>query len=217
MRGEDTSMALVTDEALCRLAAQGDQDALETLLCRHAGPIRHALHIDRKWSSVLDVDDVMQVTHLEAFLNIRQFDPERGVPFCTWLRRIAENNLRDAIRGLEAAKQLPPQRRLDRGTDDADPLADLLELAGFARETASRVLMREEAHASLTSALTQLPPVYGTVLRLYDLEQHSIEEVSAALERSPGAVHLLRVRARERLREMLGSSSQFFSGSPRNS
>jgi DNA-directed RNA polymerase specialized sigma24 family protein len=41
-----------------------------------------------------------------------------------------------------------------------------------------------------------------------------VEEVAKGLGRSKGAVHMLRARAYDRLKELLGSTSLFFSDSP---
>ena len=50
-------------------------------------------------------------------------------------------------------------------------------------------------------------------MRLYDLECQPPQQVAEALGRSVGAVHMLRARAHDRLRELLGSASKFFSDS----
>ena len=67
-----------------------------------------AADIDKQWRSVLDIEDVMQVTYMEAILQIRQFSRGGVDGFRAWLTRLAENNLIDAVRGLEAAKQRTP-------------------------------------------------------------------------------------------------------------
>jgi hypothetical protein len=46
---------------------------------------------------------------------------------------------------------------------------------------------------------------------MYDLEDRAIDDVTKALGRTRGAVHMLRARAHERLRELLGAESIFFS------
>ena len=48
------------------------------------------------------------------------------------------------------------------------------------------------------------------MIRLYDLEGRPIAEVAAEMGRSSGAVHMLRARAHDRLRELLGPESAFF-------
>jgi RNA polymerase sigma-70 factor (ECF subfamily) len=194
-----------------RSAARGDADALRTLLLRHGPEIERTLDIHQKWRSVLDPGDVMQVTYLEAFLCVDRFDPDRGEPFVHWLRRIAENNLRDAIRALGRQKQPQPDRRITApATSAAESMAALVELLGATHTTPSRGAVVAEARERLTAALEALPDGYQTAVRMYDLEGRTIEEVASAVGKSPGAVHMMRARAHDRLRELLGAPSGVF-------
>lgn len=87
----------------------------------------------------------------------------------------------------------------------------LLEQLVGTGSTPSRHSARDEAVGILNDVIGKLPPDYGKVVRLYDLEERPAEEVAFSMGRSVGAVHMLRVRAHERLRELLGSESRFFS------
>src|SRR5262245_4028314 len=94
-------------------AVKGDVDGLSDLLAIFGPRVEANLKIGRSWRAMIEPGDVMQITYLEAFLQISGFRPEQADSFEAWLRRIAENNLRDAIRGLERQKQLPPERRIE--------------------------------------------------------------------------------------------------------
>ncbi|MGD9691349.1 MAG: RNA polymerase sigma factor [Phycisphaerales bacterium] len=201
---------------LVRAASEGDDSALMTLL-RHAGPglrMHLASRIGSVWRSVLDEDDVLQVTFLEAFLRMRSFRPPEGPgaadAFFGWLRRIAENNLTDAIRGLESAKRPDPRRRMTGGTLEESFVA-LVEVLGATSTTPSRVAARDEAGELMRETLEQLPPDYGRVITLYDLQGKSVSEVAKEMCRTEGAVFMLRARAHDRLKDLLGSESRFFS------
>ena len=191
-------------------AISGDADALSALLRDHGPRVREQLSIDGKWRSVLDVDDVMQVTYMEAFLNVERLGPGGPGAFHSWLRRIAENNLRDAIRALEAQRRPPPGVSLPQpaGSDSVVALYDLL---GATTTTPSRDAARQEMATALDSALARMPEDYASVIRAYDLDGHPIATVSAQLGRSPAAVYMLRARAHDRLREVLGAETRFFS------
>lgn len=182
--------------------------ALTELLHEHAPRLRALLSIDKRWQSVLDADDVLQVTYLEAFLKIGSFVPGGPNAFIGWLRRIAENNLRDAIKGLDAAKRPPPN--LQANAADSSAVA-LFELLGVTSATPSRAAAAAEIERALATALDALPPDYACVVRLYDIEGRPIADVASQLERSAGAVHMLRARAHDQLRELLGPESAFFS------
>lgn len=195
-----------TDRLSVARAASGNRDALVELLDRHGPSVERSLRISAAWQGRLDAADVMQVTYLEAFLRITTFDPQRPDSFAAWLRRIAEHNLLDAIRELEAERKRAAPRRI-RAFNAEESYVALLDVLSASGGTPSQSVRRDEAGAMLAEAIDRLPSDYATALRLYDLEGREIEEVAAAMGRSPGAVHMLRLRAHERLRELLGPAS----------
>lgn len=190
-------------------AVAGDPDALTEILALVGPQIERQLQINPIWRNVLEPADVMQVTYLEAFLRINTFDPERGTPFAAWLRRIAENNLRDAIRGLERQKQPQPKNRV-RPARYEDSLIGLYNILGTDSATPSRNMKQNEACKALETAISSLPDRYQEVLKMYDLEGKPIQDVADATGKSAGAVHMLRARAHDRLRECLGTASMIF-------
>lgn len=200
-------------DKLLERAVGGDRAALAELLTRYGPMLRAELNIDRRWQTVLEPDDVLQVTYLEAFLHITSFAPNGLAGFYTWLKRIAENNLRDAIKGLERQKRPQPEQRVEVRTGENSAI-QLLDLLGVTSATPSRQVAHGELIAAFEAAMQALPPDYATVVRMYDLESRSITDVAAAVKRSPGAVHMLRARAHARLGELLGPGSQFFSHAP---
>jgi RNA polymerase sigma-70 factor (ECF subfamily) len=193
-------------------AIAGDTDALSALLREHGPRLREQLSIDSKWRSVLDADDVMQVTYMEAFLNIDKLAPGGVGAFFSWLRRIAENNLRDAIRALEAQRRPPPAVSLPAPAS-GDSVVALYDLLGATTTTPSRDAARREMATALDTALARMPEDYAAVIRAYDLEGQPIATVAARMGRSPAAVYMLRARAHDRLREVLGAETRFFSHS----
>src|SRR5262245_40089030 len=98
-------------EQLVERAQRGEAQALSELLERHGLELQS--HIERqigsRYRGKFDADDVLQVTFLEAFLRIGSFQP--GGAFAAWIRKIAENNLQDAIRELERNKRPSPARQ----------------------------------------------------------------------------------------------------------
>ena len=189
-------------------AVAGDEDALAKLLAEHGPRIQQTLRIARKWKSVLESADVMQVTYLEAFLKIHDFDPNRAERFEDWLRRIAENNLRDAIRGLQRQKRPQPVNRIA-----LDGSTDFFGVLGGLTATPDQQAVRDERKTQLDFVLDALPEDYGQVVRLYDLQGLPIGEVATRMQRSAGAVHMLRARAHDCLRGMMGRESAWFSSS----
>jgi len=199
-----------TDQLLVAKAVLGDADALSALLTEFGPRIEQALRIGRRWRNVIDAGDVMQITYLEAFLQIDRFRPEQSASFESWLRRIAENNLRDAIRGLERQKELPQRRRIVPAEVDGDSFTGLFDQLIATSSTPSRTMARNDVRRVIEAALAKLPTAYAQAVRLYDLECRPIGEVAAAIGRSAGAVHMIRARAHERLGELLETAGQWF-------
>jgi RNA polymerase sigma-70 factor (subfamily 1) len=211
--GAYASLGLENEGSLVEGASGGDEDALCALLAHYGPLVRDRLKhkIGPQWRTSLDEDDVMQVTYLEAFLLIGQFRYRGPGSFLAWLSQVAENNLRDALRGLQAAKRPNPKRRVQVAKHMADnSFVALVELLGATESTPSRAAARDESEQIIERTLSALPPDYERVVRLYDLECRSAQEVAEQLGRSPGAIYMLRARAHERMRSELGNASQFF-------
>lgn len=201
-------------ERTARLIAEaiaGDAAATEELLADSEPALRQALtgQIPASFRSAFDVDDVIQVTFVEAFLRIGTFTPRGPGSFQAWLTTLARNNLKDALKELRAEKRIP-RHRLVPAFGDSGSHEGLLALLGASATTPSGGAARMEAKSWVEDAIGRLPPDYEKVVRLIDLEGHIGPSAAAALGRSVGAVYMLRLRAHDRLRELLGSSGNFF-------
>jgi RNA polymerase sigma-70 factor (ECF subfamily) len=161
---------------------------------------------------MLSAEDVIQETYADAFHDIGHFDPEGDGSFGGWLLRIAQCNLRDAVRMLGAEKRGGRHRRVEiwQGDDTRTALLDLLTATG---SSPSRQAAGEEACSLLDQAINKLPRDYRTVVQMYDLQGESATTISEVLQRSPGAVYMLRARAHDWLRELMGTTSDFFADS----
>lgn len=206
-----TAEMTIEGNQLLRRAAEGDVDALRSLLETYGPQVWSTIHADigSRHRSMLDADDVMQVTYMEAFLQVDRLHARDTTAFLGWLRSIARNNLRDAVKELERKKRPDPARRV-QAPPGADSYVALVEMLGATTATPSRHVARQEAADAIESTLRRLPPDYATVIQLYDLEGRPIAEVATEMGRSSGAVHMLRARAHDQLRSMLGTETNFF-------
>jgi RNA polymerase sigma-70 factor (ECF subfamily) len=191
-----------TDEdALLQRARSGDTDALTTLLGRHAGDLHEVVRagIPDRWRALVGAEDVLQETFTDAFVGIGAFEPCGEGALRAWLRTLARNNLRDALRCLQAEKRggKAPASMLDA----LSSLSDLL--LADSRASPSRHAARAEEVAALRAAIEALPPVHRAVVERYDLRGDSVEALAEDLGRSVGAVYLVRNRALRRLREAM--------------
>ncbi|MFO0983747.1 MAG: sigma factor-like helix-turn-helix DNA-binding protein [Planctomycetota bacterium] len=122
---------------------------------------------------------------------------ERPSSFSAWLLRIAENNLRDAIRELERDKRRPPgARRAFASLDDSSvALVDRI----IAPITTSSGKASPRGIEAGGIGRCGMPPDYEQVIRLYELDELSGPEVAERMNRSHGAVRMMLGRARARL------------------
>ena len=200
-----------SDDVLVAQAVGGDRAALSALLRTHGPHVRAVLtgRIPTHLRGVLSEEDVMQVTYMDSLMGIRRFQPEGAGSFAAWLARIAENNLLTAIEMLEAQKRPDPRKQVSPAQGD-DCYAALLDTLQSDGTTPSRFAARHEERTILENAIARLADPHQKVVRMYDLEGRSGTQVAAALRRSEGAVFMLRARAHQHLRELLGSAMQFF-------
>lgn len=194
-------------DQLLTQAMQGDEGALCELLEAIGTQIRLGLQIGPKWQGLIEPDDVMQVTYLEAFLRIGDFTAATVPGFRQWLRRIAENNLRDAIRELECDKR---GHKVERSVSEDSHTTLLAKVVGT-QSTPSRIASRREIQDFVEDGLQRLPREYAQVVRLCEIEGKTGPEAAAIMQRSHGAIRMLLCRAKDRLREVLISGSAFFS------
>jgi RNA polymerase sigma-70 factor, ECF subfamily len=196
-------------------AVRGDRDALVELLKRHGPTLRASLagRIPKRWQAVLCDDDVLQQTFADAVAKVHQFASDSEHSFAKWLKTTARRNLRDALKMLAAEKRGGNRRRVETAPGTGSCAVSLVELITGTGTTPSGYVGSREAEAALRSAVTELPDDYARVVTLYDLEERPVEEVAQALQRSPGAVFMLRARAHDRLHEALGRASRFFDAS----
>lgn len=205
----DTAAEVALTKALA-----GDRSAFVLVLEACSPRIRAKLEpkVTGAYQSHLDIDDVMQVTYIEAYTRLHRFTGGGISGFIAWLATLAEHNLIDAVRALEAAKRPDPRRKVTgAATASRDSMVALVDLLGVSTTTPSIQAAKDEAVSHLERALKMLPRDYETVVRLYDIEGRPMEEVAKQLGRSEGAGYMLRARAHDRLREGMGPPQNFFS------
>ncbi len=190
------------DPAQVERAVEGHQKDIEQLLRQLEPELRASVTIPARWRRSLDVDDVLQVSYMETFLRIGTLRDITPAGLRAWMRRIIQNNLVDAIRGLDRDKRPDPNHRVTNAKDGQSARTLLGSVAGDS-PTAGAVASQKEQIERLMEAVDLLPPSYRRVIQSVDLECRTVAEVAQEMERSPGAVHLLHSRAHDRLTELM--------------
>lgn len=173
----------VTDEALLRRIAQGDENALRMLYDAYRPRLRRYL-LRQMAGDAAAADEAMQ----EAFLGVWQAAPGfRGeARVMTWLFQIAHYSAIHVRRRLER-QSLPPAQRYPQQRTPANPYDSDSDAPGYEPSHSSpenAVLDR----LALMDALRRRSPKHRVVLDLVLLQGFSLEEASSILAIPLGTV-----------------------------
>ena len=165
------------DERALILAAQRD--------AAHFGAL-YERYFDRVYAFVVSrvhdrdaAEDLTAQTFHRALENLGKFE-WRGVAFSAWLLRIAGNALADRWASLGR----------ERGVV-AEEVGETLDIDAI------------ENRARLFGLVRRLPPEQRRVVLMRFVEQRSVREIAAALQKTEGAVKQLQFRALTSLRETM--------------
>ena len=157
--------------------APDDPEAFAALYRRHYPAIQRYLR--RRLGDAHLVEDAVAETFLDALRQIGRYT-DRGLPFRSWLYRIASG---------QAARQLRQAARIAMAQLDEEP--------------AQEGEVQEPGAAVARAALLQIAARYQTVLALHYFEEQSIEEIARTLGCREGTVKSRLARGREALRQQL--------------
>ena len=183
----------------------GDPTAGDTLLRRFEPWLKlmARLQLESRFRAKFDPSDVVQQAMLEAVRAFPQFRGSTEGEFTAWLRQILTHALAHEIRRYHGTqkrdldREVPLEQEL---TQTSQRLGDMLAATGTS--PSQQVVKREQA-VVLAEALERLPEDFREVIILRNLEGLPHEEVARRMDRSPGAVRMLWVRALARLREAM--------------
>ena len=171
----------------------GDRGAFEAFVRKYQRLVSHIVF--RMITNTADREDLCQ----EVFLTIHRSLPEfRGdCKLSSWVGQIAHNK---CLNYLEK-KKLPLYEDLCQENQTVDDVA-----SGF--EIQDSEIERSDVGARVRSEIDQLPPLYGTILVLYHLEDMSYREISEIMRLPDGTVKSYLFRARRMLRDRLVAAYQ---------
>ena len=195
-------------EELVLRAVEGDPVALDRVLGHYRSRLRRmvAIRMDQRLASRVDPSDVVQETLAEAARKLPRYVEERRLPFYPWLRELAWEHLVRLHR-----EHVKAGRRTILREDAFEPGLSQESVMELANQVAAKgtspsgQALREEARQRVRDALTRLRPQDREILVMRHLEQLKVEEIAAILGISKNAVMMRRLRAFERLRQLLGT------------
>lgn len=162
------------DERLLVQAAQADPARFVDLYERYFHRVYG--YVIRRTRSREEAEDVTSIVFERALAHLPKFE-WRGAPFVAWLFRIAANAIVDRLQALARAER-----------DRPAAVPDAFEAENIERRT------------MLFQLVERLPDAQRRVIEMRFIEERSIREIAAALDRSEGAIKQLQLRALENLR-----------------
>lgn len=183
------------DQQLVQRVLDGDYRAFEDLVERYQARIYR--HLKKMVKDNHVAEDLLQETFLSAYRGLKGFAGASS--FSTWLFRIATNSALMFLR-----RHRPESVEFDDQVAAHSDAAFVPASPDFIN-TPLEALLSSEGRKKIEEAIDELPVLYRSVIVLRDVEGFSLEEVSKITDASIAAVKSRLHRARNAVRESLGS------------
>lgn len=189
---EVLNMELLMIREKIKQVKKGDQSAYEDVVNYFQHRIYH--HCYRMIGNAHEAEELAQEAFIRAYINIHSFDDSRK--FSTWLYRIATNVTIDRLR----------KRKPDLYLDAEIPQTDGLNM--YAQLPSDDRLPEDEVEGMelkryIYKEISNLSPIYRSIIILRYLEEFSLKEISEILDIPLGTVKTRIHRGREALRKKL--------------
>jgi RNA polymerase sigma-70 factor (ECF subfamily) len=194
-------------EQLLDSAREGRAEPLGRLLqlYRNYLTILATTQLDRRLRRRMNPSDLVQETMLAAHRDFEQFRGHCEREFVAWLRQILINCLHHAIEVHLRAKKR--DIRCEVSIEQVGAALDR-SAAEFSQRLAdpgpspSASMRRREGAVALADQLAKLKPDYRDVIVLRNLQGLSFDEIAERMDRKPGTVRMLWLRAIERFKQV---------------
>ena len=184
---------------LLKSAAAGDTAAEEALVLRYT-PLVYS-QTRTCYRNGWERSDFVQEGMVGLIRAIREFSPDRGVPFTAFAAVCIRNELYAALRKTLSSKNLPLEAYVSLSDRNGDALSELFS-DSTAQNELDRVLDRDEARQLVEELKAQLSPLEQKVFSAW-LRGYSTDETSNALNLSRKSVDNAMSRIRTKGRRIL--------------
>jgi RNA polymerase sigma-70 factor (ECF subfamily) len=183
-----------------------DREALGELFELHRERLWRmlAVRMDRRLSSRVSADDVLQEAFFDVARRVGEHLADPAVPFYVWLRFLVLQRMQMVQRSHLGAQMRDASQEIS--LPQAGAWASAESMAGhFVSHltSPSQAAIRRELQDRLRAALDGMDPIDREVLALRHFEELGNAETAQALGISPDAASKRHVRALVRLREIL--------------
>jgi RNA polymerase sigma-70 factor (ECF subfamily) len=195
---EAAAVSRAQDAALLSAFKGGDNEAFGDLVRKYESRVLN--HCLRMVGDEQDSRDLAQDVFMKVYRGVKNY--EHTFAFYTWVYRITVNCCIDHLR---RKKRHAPQFPLAQSTDpdSSEPAPDM----AIADETYApeKAALGNEMNVIIYSAIAKLSPKLQDIIVLKEIDGLSYEEIGALLGCSRGTVKSRLFRARERLKDLLGT------------
>ncbi len=203
---KDTTDAPAVEELLVR-ARHGETESLGQLLqvYRNYLTILAATQIDGRLRRRMNPSDLVQEAMLAAHCDFGKFRGTTEREFLAWLRQILINCLHHAVDTHVRAKMRDVRREISveqTGTTLDRSAANFAQVLADRGPSPSAPMQQRERAVAFADQLAKLRPQYRDVIVLRNLQGLSFEEVADRMNRKPGTVRMLWLRAIEKLKQV---------------
>lgn len=203
------------ESALIKRAANGDSVAITLLLADSRQRLRDHLEnrIPLDLRRTIGAEDLVQETQIRVFRHLGTFVPRGDDSFYRWVATIALRQLRNVVKAQRTLKRGGGHQAAGSPATSEGSIVALLDLMAGSEKSPSHHAARLEALDAVADGLELLPADYREAVRLVYLEGRAVADAAQLMGRTPRAVHNLCYKAKDLLREILGSSSRYLSRS----
>lgn len=203
------------ESALIKRAANGDSVAITLLLADSRQRLRDHLEkrIPLDLRRTIGADDLVQETQIKVFRHMGTFVSRGDDSFYRWVATIALRQLRNAVKAQRTLKRGGGHHAAASPATSEGSIVALLDLMAGSEKSPSHNAARLEALDAVADGLKLLPADYREAVRLVYLEGRTVADAAELMGRTPRALHNLCYKAKDLLREILGSSSRYLSRS----
>ena len=202
----DHSEAIPVPNLLQR-ARLGNTEALGQVLqlYRNYLTILATTQLDRKLRRRVNPSDLVQDAMLAAHTDFAKFQGCSERELLAWLRQILINCLHHVIETHLRAKMRDMRREISvehLGATLDQSACNFTQMLADRGPSPSAPMQQRERAVALADQLSRLPPQYRDVIVLRNLQGLSFDEVAERMDRKPGTVRMLWLRAIEKFKQI---------------
>lgn len=204
LRSHSENLNLLTDEALCKQASEGERCAEEILVTRYTRLVRSC---SRPFFLIGgDSEDLIQEGMIGLMNAVREYDSEKAASFRTFAEICIRNRLYSVLRSATRDKHSPLNQSVSLDTPFFDSNSYTSGTSDLAQRNPEDFLIDREHTQSLLSGVRKKLSEFEAKILGYYLDGLSCREIADAVGKPPKSVD----NAVQRIRRKL--AQQFISG-----